>query len=457
MRMVPAVRFPGTGFLERSSRIPAIRSATALLMSATSLLLQLIVILTVARACGWLLRHVGQPSVVGEMVAGVVLGPVVMGALFPTLHAQIFSAASLAGLSSLATLGLVLFMFVVGLELRAHQSARQQLKAAGYTGLLSVLMPLALGLAISPMLHPALAPAGVGFWPFALFMAAALSITAFPVMARILKDRGMTRTPFGQLSLSAAAMVDVFAWILLAVVVAMVGAGEGAAGLFKTGVGVVLLVAFVFLGLKPAFAWLLRTCAPDGEPSATVLAALMIGLLGCALLTEWLHLHAVFGAFLFGACLPRDDRLLRSVGERIEPMSIVVLMPLFFALAGLGMTANAFSGASFGAMVLVVFVAVIGKIAGGALGARLAGYGWRDSLATGALMNARGLMELIVMKVGLDAGLIGPELFTILLVMALVTTAMTGPLMTLFAGRKASAAMDDANRPVAARAEAGRS
>jgi Kef-type K+ transport system membrane component KefB len=153
------------------------------------------------------------------------------------------------------------------------------------------------------------------------------------------------------------------------------------------------------------------------------------------MLTEWLHLHAVFGAFLFGTCLPRDDRLLHSLAERIEPLSIVVLMPLFFALAGLGTTATAFSGAGLGAMALILAVAVFGKIAGGAAGARIAGYGWRDSVATGALMNARGLMELIVMKVGLDAGLIGPELFTMLLLMALLTTAMTGPLITICAGR----------------------
>lgn len=409
-------------------------------MSVTSLLLQLIVILVTARLCGWILRHVGQPGVVGEMAAGLMLGPVVMGALFPSLHAQLFSRESLQGLSSLSTLGLVLFMFVVGLELRASQGVREQLRAAGCVGVLSVVVPMALGIAIAPALHPTLAPAGVGFWPFALFIAAALSITAFPVMARILKDRGMTRTPFGQLSLGAAAVVDVFAWILLAFVVALVGAGEGYQGLLKTALGMAVVLAALFFGLKPAFAWLLRTKAPEGEPSTTMMAALMIGLLSTALVTEWLHLHAVFGAFLFGACLPRDDRLLKSLAERIEPISIVVLMPLFFALAGLGTTSNAFSGASLGAMLLIVGVATVGKIAGGAAGARMAGYGWRDSLATGSLMNARGLMELIVMKIGLDAGLIGPELFTMLLVMALVTTAMTGPLINLFIGRKAVAA-----------------
>ncbi len=422
-------------------------------MSATSLLLQLIVILATARACGWLLRHLGQPGVVGEMAAGLMLGPIVMGALFPEAHAQLFSKASLAGLSSLSTLGLVLFMFVVGLELRAHDGVREQLRSAGYVGALSVAAPIALGLAIAPALYPTLAPAGVGFWPFALFMAAALSITAFPVMARILKDRGLTRTSFGRLSLSSAAVVDVFAWILLAFVVAMAGAGEGYIGLVKTVGGSVALLALLFWVVKPGFAWLLRKYAPDGEPSTTVLASLMIGLLVCAMLTEWLHLHAVFGAFLFGACLPRDDRLLRSVAERVEPISIVVLMPLFFALAGLGTTPDALKGGSLGAMLLIVAVATIGKIAGGAVGARMAGYNWRDSLATGSLMNARGLMELIVMKIGLDAGLIGPPLFTMLLVMALVTTAMTGPLVTLCIGRASpkpaadAAALDEAPAP----------
>lgn len=403
-------------------------------MSVTVLLLQLIVILVTARACGWLLRYLGQPSVVGEMAAGMLLGPVVMGALFPSLHAQIFAPSSLAGLSALSTVGLVMFMFIVGLELRAHKGVREQLRSAGAVGILSVVVPIALGLAISPALYPSLAPAGVDFWPFALFIAAALSITAFPVMARILKDQGLTHTPFGQLSLASAAVVDVFAWVLLAFVVALVGAGDGYAGLAKISIGAVVLVGVLFGIVRPAFAWWLRKHAPDGEPGLPVLGALMIGLLATALVTEWLYLHAVFGAFLFGAALPRDDRLLTSLAKRIEPFSIVLLMPLFFALAGLGTTSSAFVGGGLGAMLLVLAVATVGKIAGGAVGARVAGYSWRDSLATGALMNARGLMELIVIKIGLDAGLIGPELFTILLVMALVTTAMTTPLMTLFSG-----------------------
>ena len=408
-------------------------------MSATTLLLlQLIIVLVVAKACSWIANRLGQPGVVGEMAAGVVLGPIVLGALAPKAHAAIFSAGSLSGLTALSTFGLVLFMFVIGLEMRWPDGARAQIRAAMSVGVASVVAPLLLGLAIAPLLYPALAPAGVRYWPFALFLAAALSITAFPVMARILKDRGLTRTRFGQLSLSAAAVVDAIAWVLLAFVIALAGSGEGWLGLARIGLGVVFLLAFVFLVLKPIYAWLLRVHAPDGEPTATVLAALMIGLLVCAMLTEWMHLHAVFGAFLFGAGLPRDDRLLRSLVQRVEPISMVVLMPLFFALAGLATTGGAFSATGLGAIALIIAVSAVGKIAGGAFGAKACGYDWRDSLSTGALMNARGLMELIVMKIGLDAGLIGRELFTMLLVMALVTTTMASPMVSWFSGRRAA-------------------
>ena len=412
-------------------------------MSLTLLLLQLVVILVVARACGLLLRAVGQPMVIGEMAAGILLGPVVFGALFPQWHAQLFPVASLPSLQSLAMIGVVLFMFIVGAELRAPSGMGAQLKAAGWVGVCSMVLPMALGLAIAPVLHPTLAPDGVAFWPFALFVGVALSITAFPVLARILKDRNMTRTRVGQLSLGAAGVVDALAWVLLALVVALASAGQGFDAFLKIAAGLAALVAVVFLAVRPSLAWLLRRHAPDGVPTPMVLAVLLIGLFACAMVTEWLHLHAVFGAFLFGISLPRDDRLLRALIERIEPLSIVVLMPIFFALAGLGTSANAFADAGLGAMGLILLVATVGKIVGGAAGARVCGYGWRDSLATGSLMNSRGLMELIVIKVGLDAGLIGPALFTMLLVMALVTTACTGPLLSLI-GVRGGAAVDGA-------------
>lgn len=407
-------------------------------MSHTPLLLQLVVILLTARVCGLILRYFGQPPVIGEMAAGIVLGPIVFGALFPGFHAELFAKESLSALSSLSTLGLVLFMFIVGAELRAPDGVRAQFRAAGWVGVLSVLLPMLFGIAISPFLHESLAAEGVAFWPFALFMAAAMSITAFPIMARILKERNLTHTRIGRLSLASAAIADVLAWIMLALVVALIGSGEGYVGFLKTTAGLVVLCAVVFGGLKPLYAWLLRRHAPDGAPAGMVLAALMIGMFVCAAITQWLHLHPVFGAFLFGACLPRDDRLLRSLIERVEHLAIVVLMPIFFALAGLNTTPEAFAGAGLGALALIMLAAVGGKIAGGAVGARLSGYGWRDSLSVGALMNARALMELIVIKVGLDAGLINNAAFTLLMLMAILTTVMTGPLLTLFAGRDAA-------------------
>ncbi|MCK9487986.1 MAG: cation:proton antiporter [Xanthomonadales bacterium] len=411
------------------------------------LLLQLVVIIATARACGLLLRYLGQPPVIGEMAAGILLGPIVFGALFPEFHGRLFAPESLSALSSLATLGLVLFMFIVGVELRSPEGVRKQLRSAGWVGVLSVLAPVGLGLAISPALYPSLAPEGVAFWPFALFMAAAMAITAFPILARILKERDMTHTRLGRLSLASAAIADVLAWILLALVVAMIGGGEGYGGFLRIIVGLAVLCAVVFGVLRPLYARLLRRYAADGCPGGFVLAALFIGLFACAAVTDWLQLHAVFGAFLFGACLPRDDRLLRTLIERVEHLAIIVLMPIFFALAGLNTTGDAFVGAGLGALGLIMAAAVVGKIAGGAAGARMAGLGWRDSLAVGSLMNARALMELIVIKVGLDAGVIGQQAFTMLLVMAIATTVMTGPLLSLFLGRKSDALPARASTP----------
>jgi Kef-type K+ transport system membrane component KefB len=291
---------------------------------------------------------------------------------------------------------------------------------------------MALGLAVAVPLYPLLAPPGVAFWPFALFMAAAMSITAFPVMARILKDRGETQTRIGRLSLTGAAVADVFSWVMLAIVVVLAGSGSDWSRIVQMLAGLAVLCALLFGALRPLIACLLARYASDGRPAGALLATLLIGTFASAYATAYLGVHPVFGAFLFGSCLPRDDRLLHSLVERIEHVAVLVLMPVFFALAGLNTTRDAFAGAGLGNMLLIMLVAVGGKIIGGSVGARLAGEPWRPALAVGSLMNARGLMELIVMKVGLDAGLIGKPLFTMLLVMAIVTTVMTGPLLNLF-------------------------
>lgn len=401
-------------------------------MSATLLLLvQLVVILVVARLCGMLLRRFGQPAVIGEMAAGLLLGPIAFGAVLPDLHGVLFAKASLPALSGLSTIGVALFMFIVGVELRAPQGSGAQVRAAGMIGGTGVALPLLLGLAVSPFLYDRFAPAGVHYWPFALFIAAAMSVTAFPVLARILKDRNLTHSTPGRLALSAAVIDDGCVWIFLAVVMALAGGGSPAGVGLPVGGGLAL-VAVVFLALKPLYARLLRAVSVEGEPAPGAFVWVLVGVLACAAFAEWIGLHAVFGTFLFGLCLPREDRLLHYLARRIEPLSIMLLMPIVFALAGQNTTAQAFAGAGLGALGLILLVAIAGKIIGCAAGARLSGYGWRDSLAVGSLMNARGLMELIVIKIGFEAGLIGPELFTMLFAMTLVTTLMASPLLSLF-------------------------
>jgi Kef-type K+ transport system membrane component KefB len=332
-------------------------------------------------------------------------------------------------------------MFIVGAELRLPHApdggVRRQIIDASWIGMLSIVVPMLLGLGVAVLTHETLAPPGVTFWPFALFMASAMSITAFPVMARILKERQLTQSTLGRLSLTAAAVADVVAWIMLALVVVLAGSDQSWSGFARTLGGLAVLAAIVFLVVRPAIAALLAKFASDGKPEGALLAALLIGAFACAYATEILNVHAVFGAFLFGACLPRDDRLLAALIERIEHVALIVLMPIFFALAGLNTTPDVFAGAGLGALGLILAAAIVGKVVGGAAGARIAGQSWRMSFAVGSLMNARGLMELIVIKVGLDIGVIGHSLFTMLMVMAIVTTFMTGPLLTLFAGRKA--------------------
>ncbi|HEY6941089.1 cation:proton antiporter [Dokdonella sp.] len=416
------------------------------------LLLQLSVILATARLLALLLRRLGQPPVVGEMIAGFVLGPIGFGALAPTWHAALFPKDGLAALQGLGQLGLVLFMFIVGAELRAPDGVRAALVKAAWVGIPGVVLPGALGLAIAPALYADFAPGGVGVGPFALFMAAALAITAFPVMARILKDRGLTHSPIGQLSLGATAIADVLVWILLAFVIASISA-HGDAALMRALVGLALASAAAFGLLRPLLARLLARHASDGRPGGGVLGLLLIGTCAMAAATEWLGLHAVFGAFLAGACLPRDDRLLDTLVERLEHVAVLVLMPVFFALAGLGTTADAFTATGLSALLLILAAAVLGKIIGAGGGARIAGLDGRASLAVGSLMNARGLMELVVLQVGRDAGVIGPALFTLMMAMTIATTLMATPMLELCVRRGRDGTPARAGRDAASTAQ----
>src|SRR5690606_25995717 len=274
------------------------RTLSALLL----LMLQLSLVLAAAKACGAVLRRLGQPPVIGEMAGGLLLGPLAFGAWLPHAHAAVFPADSLPVLSGLGTLGVALFMFIMGAELRAPDGTRAQLRAAVARGAVGCAPPLARGLAVAPALYPRFAPDGVGYWPFALFVAAAISVTAFPVLARILRDRGLARSTPGRLALGAGLVNDAVVWIFLAAVLAVAGGGSGRA-VAATAAGAVVLAGVAFRWLRPLYARLLRPAAGDGAPSSSALVPVLLGLLGCAAFSEWIGLHAIFGAFVFGACL----------------------------------------------------------------------------------------------------------------------------------------------------------
>ena len=399
-----------------------------------NLLIQLLVILLASRALSWLLHWIGQPPVIGEMVAGLLLGPLVFGAFAPQWQSWLFAPGSLSGLKGLSQLGLVLFMFIVGAELRLPGGGREA-RSAVAVGLAGVLLPMALAISAAPVFYDSFAPAGIGFWPFALFLASAVAITAMPVMARILGDCSRTHTAVGRLALSAAAVDDVLAWVMLALTMSLIAAQQGRSSddawlpVAHSLFGLAGLLALSFGLLRPLLHRLLAGYASSKRLDGSGLALLLAGSLACAAVTEWLHLHAVFGAFLFGLCLPRDDALLAGLVERIKHFAVVALMPVFFALAGLSTSADAFLMNAAPAFALVMLVAVSGKLLGGAAAARWSGLDWRSSFAVGSLINARGLMELIVIRIGLDTGVINREMFTLLFLMAILTSVMATPML----------------------------
>lgn len=413
-------------------------------MSATlTLLTQLVLIVGAARVAGWAAARLGQPRVVGEMAVGLLLGPSLLGRLAPGLSQTVFGPEQLAGLRALSQLGLLLFMFLVGLEVRPGQ-LRHKGRAALSITLSSMLTPLALGIAVALVLYPLLADPGVPALHFALFMGTALSITAFPVLARILSERGLLRTPLGALAIACAAADDLLAWCLLAGVVLLINAGAEATPLWLTLAGSAAYCAAMVLGVRPLAARLLDP-ARAGALSSGMLAGILLTVIGSAALTEWLGIHALFGAFMAGAIMPRTGALIEQLRARLEDVTIAVLLPIFFASVGLQADVGLIQGWGLWlAAALILLVAVAGKLGGTSLAARAVGMPWRDALALGALMNTRGLMELVVAGVGLEIGVLTPAAFTMLVLLAVVTTCMTGPLLDLLAVARAPSGDEDA-------------
>ena len=391
------------------------------------LLLAMAAVIVVGRLLAPVFRAVGQPPVVGEVIAGIVLGPSLLGRLSPDAFRYILPADVAPLLGIVAQLGVILYMFLVGLELNP-EVVRQRAHAAVMTSLASILLPFGLGWVLAVYLYPRFATSDVAFTHFALFVGVAMSITAFPVLARILTDRRMSRTELGALALSCAAVDDITAWCLLAFIVGVVQAAS-------SGVVLVILmtlafIAFIFTAVRPIAVRVARQ-VEDRDPSHATIAMVVVAVLAAALVTEGIGVHAIFGAFLLGTVIPHDSRLARVIKERFEDLVTILLLPAFFAFTGMRTQIDLVTGSEWLVVALIIGVATAGKFGGTLLGARVSGLSWRSAASLGILMNTRGLMELIVLNVGLDLGVISPKLFTMMVLMALATTIATTPVLRL--------------------------
>lgn len=402
-----------------------------LLHSPISLLLiQAIVIVPLARLLGFLCTKINQPMVIGEIVAGLMLGPSLLGWLFPGVYQFLFPAESLQGLHLLSQVGLIFFMFLVGLEFNPKQ-LRGHGKVAIAISHASIIVPFLLGTALALYLYPKLSDGSVRFSAFALFIGASMSVTAFPVLARILTERKLTNTKMGALALTCAAVDDVTAWFLLAFVISVVRA----AGLHEVLVimfWTAIYVAVMFWLVRPLLRRLEKRYSTREGLSQNAVAIIFLMLLLSTLATEQIGIHALFGAFFLGAIMPNETGFVRHLSEKIEDIAVLFLLPLFFAYTGLRTQVGLLDSAEGWILAAVILaVACLGKFGGGFVTAKAMGLHWRESAAIGILMNTRGLMELVIISIGLDLGVISPALFTMLVLMALVTTFMTSPLLHL--------------------------
>jgi Kef-type K+ transport system membrane component KefB len=404
------------------------------------ILLAIAIILLVARLAGALFRRLGQPVVVGEMLAGVLLGPTLLG---KGISEALFPLEIRSYLMVIAEIGLVMFMFVVGVELDTRLIKGRE-RAAAIIATTSVALPFALGTVVAVGLyqqHSIVAGRVVPELTFVLFFGAAMSATAFPVLARILSDRGMFRTPLGSMTLATAAVADIIAWTVLALVTALAaGGGTGTASLTgeplrKAGTTVSLSVGFclgLFLIVRPLLRRLISLRQRYETFPATILSVVLIGILLSAATTEYIGIHSIFGAFLFGVIMPKqqDEALIDEILVRVEHVSISLFLPVFFVVAGLGVNLRGMRADEFGTLAVILLVACVGKFVGTAIPARALGFRRRRSAALGVLMNTRGLTELVILVVGRDAGVLDDRLFGMLVVMAIVTTLMTSPILT---------------------------
>jgi Kef-type K+ transport system membrane component KefB len=390
------------------------------------LLAQIVTIIFVARFFGWVCKKIGQPSVIGEIIAGIVLGPSLIGLYFPEFSNALFPAQSLGNLQFLSQIGLIFFMFVIGMELDL-KVLKNKAHEAVVISHASIVIPFALGMGLAYFIYQSFAPEGVQFLSFGLFLGIAMSITAFPVLARIVQERGLHKTRLGTIVITCAAADDITAWCLLAAVIAIVKAGSFVSALYIIALAAMYVVLMIIV-VRPFLKRVGDLHSTRENLSKPIVAIFFLVLIISSYATEVIGIHALFGAFMAGAIMPENTRFRSVFIEKVEDVSLVLLLPLFFVFTGLrteiGLLNEPHLWKTTG---LIILVAVIGKFVGSALAAKFVGQNWKDSLTIGALMNTRGLMELVVLNIGYDLGVLTPEIFAMMVIMALVTTFMTGP------------------------------
>ncbi|MCC6287041.1 MAG: cation:proton antiporter, partial [Chitinophagaceae bacterium] len=394
------------------------------------LLLQIITIILVARVFGWFCKKIRQPTVIGEIAAGIFLGPSFVGMYFPEFSSFLFPAKSLGNLQFLSQIGLILFMFVIGMELDL-KVLKNKAQDAVVISHASIIFPFALGITLAYFVYTNFAPDNVKFLSFSLFIGIAMSITAFPVLARIVQERGLTKTRLGTIAITCAAADDITAWCLLAAVIAVVKAGTVLSALYT----ILMAILYVLIMLKivqPFFKRVGDKYADKESFSKPIVAIFFVTLVISSYATEVIGIHALFGAFMAGVIMPANTRFRSIFIEKVEDVSVVLLLPLFFVFTGLRTQIGLLNEPYLWKVCLLITgVAVAGKFLGSAIAAKFVGQSWRDSLLIGALMNTRGLMELVVLNIGYDLGVLSPEIFAMLVIMAIATTFMTGPALDI--------------------------
>lgn len=394
------------------------------------IILQMIVIILVANIFEIICRRLWQPAVIGQIFAGIVLGPTVMGLFFPKIFSFLFPPDSLQVLKIFSNIGLILFMCFVGMEL-GGSLFKTKTRQALVISMMGIFVPFILGTIFAFFIYKPYSFGSVPLLSFSLFIGIAMSITAFPVLARIIQERRLTNTHLGALAITCAAINDLIAWCLLAGILAIASAGSGYAALL-TFVLAFAYIVFMFKFLRPALQKHYETHPLKKNSQMSIVAILFLLMLASSYITNLIGIHPLFGAFIAGLIMPSHLVSELKLMEKIESVSLVLFLPIFFVISGLRTQIQFLSTwGDWGVCLLVILVAVAGKFGGCFFAAKLVGEKWKDALSIGVLMNTRGLIELVVLNIGYELGILKPQMFSILVIMALVTTLLTNPLLEL--------------------------